>query len=201
MLIIQRRGGVLLLTNNTNAISLFEWLNKKVPTYIYSEKLEPELLQWLLPKIIISYNYQYIISEKIIEFMRGNIINLHISYLPYNRGSSPNIWSFIDDTPKGVTIHKIAKGLDTGDTICQKEIHFDEQKETLSSTYRRLNEEIVELFKSRWEDIYRENYTAVPQAGKGSYHTKKDLENLLSGKNFSYDMTISEFKKLMAGEF
>lgn len=132
--------------------------------------------------------------------MAGNIINLHISYLPWNRGSSPNIWSFIDDTPRGVTIHKIDIGLDTGDIIFQKNVSFDENKETLFSSYKKLNEEVVDLLKKHWQEIYKGNYVAVPQKGKGTYHKNRALEDLLGGTKISYGMTIQEFKKLIAGE-
>ena len=152
-------------------------------------------MQSLKPKIIVSYNYSFIIPEQIINFMGGNIINLHISYLPWNRGSSPNIWSFIDDTPKGVTIHKVEVGLDTGDIIFQKKIYFDEQKETLSSSYEKLNEEIVELLKQNWDKIFNEKYVATPQTRGGSYHKKADLQKFLNGKEISWDMTIKEFKR------
>ena len=45
-----------------------------------------------------------------------------MSFLPYNRGSHPNFWSFIDDTPKGITIHEIDEGADTGNIVFQKKI-------------------------------------------------------------------------------
>ena len=53
------------------------------------------------------------------------IINLHISYLPYNKGAHPNFWSFADNTPSGVTIHEVNENLDSGNIIFQKKIEFD----------------------------------------------------------------------------
>lgn len=73
---------------------------------------------------IISYGYRHIIPEEIIKKTKNPIINLHISYLPFNRGSHPNYWSFKEKTPKGVTIHFIDKGIDTGPILCQKEFFF-----------------------------------------------------------------------------
>ena len=35
---------------------------------------------------------------------KGKIINLHISFLPFNRGYYPNLWSHQEGTPSGVTI-------------------------------------------------------------------------------------------------
>lgn len=52
---------------------------------------------------LISYGYRHIISQDVLSLFPNRAINLHISYLPYNRGADPNLWSFIEDTPKGVT--------------------------------------------------------------------------------------------------
>ena len=54
-------------------------------------------------------------------------------------GQDPNLWSFIEDTPKGVTIHEIDEGIDTGDIIFQKEIVLN-SNETLASSYEKLQE-------------------------------------------------------------
>ena len=37
-----------------------------------------------------------------------------LSYLPFNRGKNPNVWSIIESTPCGATIHKIDEKIDTG---------------------------------------------------------------------------------------
>ena len=71
---------------------------------------------------MVSYGYRKIVLADVIDKMAGEIINLHISYLPWNRGANPNFWSFIDDTPKGVTIHEMSADLDKGRILCQKEL-------------------------------------------------------------------------------
>jgi len=68
-----------------------------------------EGIEWL-----ISYGYRHIFKPEVIQRFRGRIINLHISFLPWNRGVDPNQWSFLQDTPKGVTIHFIDEGIDLG---------------------------------------------------------------------------------------
>jgi methionyl-tRNA formyltransferase len=47
-----------------------------------------------------------------------------LSYLPFNRGAHPNFWSFIEKTQAGVSIHKINKGIDTGNIILRKKINI-----------------------------------------------------------------------------
>ena len=145
------------LTNNRNAIKLYDWLNKRCLTYIYSCKLHIKTVKALEPELIISYNFNYFINSEIIEYMKGKIINLHISYLPWNRGFSPNIWSFIENTPKGVTIHQVDEGLDTGKILFQREICFAPEEETFISTYDRLNEESFSYFKRTGNRSVTEN--------------------------------------------
>jgi methionyl-tRNA formyltransferase len=65
-----------------------------------------------------------IINEDLVNKLKNPIINLHIGYLPFNRGFHPNLWSFLENTPSGVTIHEIDKGLNTGPIILQKQINF-----------------------------------------------------------------------------
>jgi len=135
----------------------------------------------------VSYRYRHLIRKPIIEYLKGHIINLHISLLPWNRGADPNLWSFLEDTPKGVTIHVVDEGLDTGDIIAQKEIFFENSVETLATTYMKLNEEILELFKREWPSITKGNAARREQLGRGSSHSLKDrkrFEYLLAEKGW-----------------
>lgn len=135
----------------------------------------------------VSYRYRYIIRKPIIEYLRYNVINLHVSLLPWNRGADPNLWSFLENTPAGVTIHYIDEGLDSGDIIAQKEVVFDTSAETLATTYDRLNVEIVELFRSQWPLLMQSQASRWKQPSGGSFHKVKDKErfaHLLTGNGW-----------------
>lgn len=122
---------------------------------------------------IISYGYQHIIKQDILDQFPSRIINLHISYLPWNRGADPNIWSFLEDSPKGVTIHHMDAGIDTGDIIHQELVEmFD--NDTLSSSYAKLQATMVKAFKSVWPSIMDGTANRRPQEGPGSYHRMTD---------------------------
>ena len=125
---------------------------------------------------IISFGFKNIIKKHIIDLFQTNIINLHISYLPYNKGYHPNFWSFKDNTPKGVTIHLINEGIDTGDILIQKEITFSKEEDTLSKTYNKLIKEIQDLFIENCDDILNGNLKPKKQKGKGTFHYEKDLQ-------------------------
>lgn len=113
---------------------------------------------------LISFGYRHIIKKDIINKFINRIINLHISLLPYNRGADPNFWSYIEQTPKGVTIHYIDEGLDTGDIIVQKEVQDNIETDTLKTSYDRLINEIITLFNDNIEDILKGNVQSIPQS-------------------------------------
>ena len=189
---------ILLLSNNDNVKLLKDKLDKDYEVVLYHDKVTPEYIKELNPEIVISYNYSHIVKEDVIDLMGDKIINMHCSLLPWNKGASPNLWSFIDDTPKGVTIHVLEKGLDTGRLLLQEEVTFDEETETLASSYNKLQETIVDLLVSNLEDILDGNIFPTEQKGEGSYHRTSDLKALLNGREIDYNMTIKQFKEFIA---
>ena len=155
---------------------VFKFLNssRNLNVYFLSKQIRDKNLNKF--KIIISYGYKHIIPKKLIT---NNIYNLHISYLPFNRGAHPNFWSFIENTPSGVTIHKIDQGIDTGKIIYQKLIDFELFKNkkslTFANTYNSLKLEIENLFISNFKKIISKDFETQDQIGSGSFHNKKDL--------------------------
>lgn len=186
---------VLFLTNNQNTMELYNWLSDKCTIKLYDDPLSIDLIKKWNPDLVISYNYKYIIGQEVIDYMQGRIINLHISLLPWNRGSNPNIWSFIDSTPKGVTIHEISSKLDRGKIIYQQECVFDENVETFESSYCKLHQTMIGLFQRNWDNIKLGKYELQEQQGKGSYHNNKDLEKLKSICPFTWSDNISDYMK------
>jgi methionyl-tRNA formyltransferase len=124
---------------------------------------------------IVSFGYRHIIGQEVIKNFPNKIINLHISYLPWNRGSDPNLWSFLENTPKGVSIHFIDNGIDTGELIAQKRVE-SKPGDTLRSSYNRLNEAMENLFMKEWLEIRSGKVDGKPQFGKGSFHKRSDLK-------------------------
>jgi len=187
----------ILFLGDNHAKELADWLEQQGEKVVYSEdKINADRLKQILPDLIVSYNYKHIISTEVMRSVNGRAINLHISYLPYNRGAHPNIWSFLENTPKGVTIHYIDEGIDTGDIILQKEVYIDEDKETLKSSYEILHNEIQALFKKNWGKIKNNEIIPRVQTGESSIHFKREMskfEQFLSGKG--WDISIKEFKK------
>lgn len=114
----------------------------------------------------VSYGYRHIIKADVLNYLKGQIMNMHISYLPWNKGADPNLWSFLEDTPKGVTIHFVDEGIDTGDIVAQKEVIFDHECQTLETTYAQLQKEMMLLFEKTWPVVdiaggYASTQTAI----------------------------------------
>ena len=124
-------------------------------------------------EFLISFGYRRLIKKEILKHFKNNAINLHISFLPWNKGADPNLWSFLDATPTGVSIHILNEKIDEGDILCQKYINFYSE-ETLESTYQILNENIIELFKDNWLSILNNEIKPVKQNNNGTYHKKSE---------------------------
>ncbi len=138
---------------------------------------------------LISFGYRKIISKKLIQKLKRPIINLHISYLPYNRGAHPNFWSFINKTPKGVSIHEIDKGIDTGRVLFRKKItFFISKKTTFRTTYKILIREIEIMFKKNYKSIIEGKYKGNKQLIRTKLNKKKDLP-----RRINWDTSISDF--------
>ena len=124
---------------------------------------------------IISFGYRHIISEPYLTLFAHRIININTSLLPWNRGSDPNFWSWFDRTPKGVSVHEIDRGLDSGPLLAQATVDFgDLENATLATTHLQLMQGAASLFASAWPDIRVGNLRATPQHGGGSYHRTSD---------------------------
>lgn len=185
---------VLILSNNENVRLLSEKISGRCDLSLYSDAIDPDLIKCTEPDLVISYNYKHIVKEDVIDLLGDRIINLHCSLLPWNKGASPNIWSFIDDTPKGVTVHRLEKGLDTGKLILQKEVFFDEEKETLESSYNILQETITGLLSDNLDMISSGKYKMKEQPEGGSYHKTSDLKKIIGDNSIDYSMTIKQFR-------
>lgn len=189
---------ILFLTNNQNTKPLVDWLRHeaKEEVIIWNDKIMRKTIEKTVPDLIISYNYKYIIKEEILDLLPERVINLHISFLPFNRGANPNIWSFIENTPKGVTIHLVDTGIDTGDILLQDELVFKDEHETLSTSYQKLHERIQRLFMENWRRIKESQIIPQKQIGLGTSHSIKDFEKIepILGNN-GWDVSILELKK------
>lgn len=65
--------------------------------------------------------YGQILPQRLLDLPRHGAVNVHASLLPKYRGAAPIQWAFLDgEKETGVTIMKMAAGLDTGDILSQR---------------------------------------------------------------------------------
>lgn len=172
---------VIFLGVNDVGMRVYEWLGEREEVTIQclvTESDQLRLIRTLEPDIVVSVGFGHLVPEEVLVVPPAGCINLHPSYLPYNRGASPNVWSIVEDTPAGVTLHYMSAEIDRGDIIARREVdsRFDDSGKSL---YRRLEQAQFELFTDEWPAIERGEVSAEPQASDtGSYFSTNDFRDL-----------------------
>lgn len=132
----------------------------------------------LNPDIGLSLSFGYILKESLLSLLPQGCLNLHPAYLPYNRGAYPNVWSVIDGTPAGVTIHYIDQGIDTGDIVAQHKVPV-EATDTGETLYEKLEGESLELFYRVWPRLKLGQLPRLPRSPEiGSHHYVADVAKI-----------------------
>ncbi len=184
---------ILGLYHNELALELFDSLMKLGHEIVLSkEKLNPDWCREQKFDLVVSYTYRYILSEEIIDIFEGNVVNLHNSFLPWNRGADPNLWSVLEGTPRGVSLHYVNAGLDKGEVIAQALV-CDGVEETLASSYLNLDKAAKELFLKAFSFYPYWQGMKKKSLGKGSYHSLKDGE-LMKSVIDDYNISVLEFR-------
>lgn len=126
------------------------------------------------PEIIVSFGYRYLLPTEVLRTPKLGAINIHISLLPWNRGSDPNFWSWLENTPKGVTIHRMTEKLDRGPIVAQRQLEIDSSL-TLRQSYHQLVDCGVKLFPTGLDAVLR-GEPGLEQFGEvGTYHAKSQF--------------------------
>lgn len=114
-----------------------------------------------------------ILSEEILNMPELGCINIHASLLPAYRGAAPIQWAVLNgEKESGVTIMRMAKGVDTGDMLCKAAVPLDE-KETGGSLHDKLMEVGARLLVEALPKIERGELTAEAQREEDATHAGK----------------------------
>jgi Formyl transferase len=138
---------------------------------------------------VISFGYRHLLSPALLDTARRPVVNLHISYLPYNRGAHPAVWALLEDTPLGVTIHEIDQGIDTGPIIVQQRVDLESLNVSFNAVRALLVAKIEALFLRHMTAILDATYATAPQSGRGTFHNMRDLPPDLT----SLDINAGEY--------
>lgn len=150
----------------------------RVSTHLH----EGEDYEWLCalqPDVLISVWYGYLLKPTVLQLPPMGCLNLHPAYLPYNRGKFPNVWSIVEGTPAGATLHYMDEGVDTGDLIHRKLLQV-EPTDTGETLYHKLERLAIEVFQEAWPSIKAGTNPRIPQAtlGEGTFHYARDVERI-----------------------
>lgn len=159
------------------------------------EKPTLELIKSNEIDFIVSDRSRYLITQDIIDYLPRKIINLHPSFLPWNKGYYPNYWSIKNGTPHGVTLHYINAGIDGGDIIAQTRLSYTDD-DTLTTTYDRCRKFMVELFRLYWEDVRLCRVGSFMQeCDAGDIHYKKEFDCVFEKLPNGWDTKVRDIVK------
>lgn len=145
---------------------------------LFTEESQYTAIQKLEPEYLISAGFDHIIPDEILEVPTEDVINLHPSYLPYNRGVNPDIWSIVREEKAGVSIHYVTSEIDAGPILSRQEVEV-KPSDTARTLRKRLDERIVEMFIDEWENIYSGTVSVIEQDPlSGTSNHSSDLESL-----------------------
>ncbi len=137
-----------------------------------------ERIAALKPEAGVSAYFGYILGERFRALFPRGIFNLHPAMLPYNRGAHPNVWSIVEGTPAGVTVHLVDGGVDTGPIVAQRETPVY-PTDTGAALYHRLERDSLELFRDTWPTVEAGTYVTREQPpDEGTEHKAADLATI-----------------------
>jgi len=172
---------IIFLGVNDAGMRIYQWLCEQEDVFVHSlltTKEQLQIVETIQPHYIISCGYSHIVPQEVLEIPSEGCLNLHPSYLPYNRGANPNVWSIVEDAPAGVTLHRMDESIDTGEILAQKRVE-KRFSDTGKSLHQRLEDAQVELFKTAWPAVVANEISGESQdKNTGTYAQTEDFENL-----------------------
>ncbi len=126
----------------------------------------------------VSAAFGHILTGAVLNSFSRGVVNLHPSFLPYNRGAHPAAWSIWEGTPNGVTIHLMDSGVDTGPILAQRLVKLDDW-ETAGDAYLRNETEMIDLFCESYPSWLANEVIPLSQSGVATSHRVADLDRLI----------------------
>lgn len=156
-------------------------ISKKIKTFQFGKKISKnsiKKIRELKPDVILTVFWRFLVNQELIEIPKYGVINFHMGYLPFNRGANPNVWSIIENTTPGCTIHKINKDIDSGWILAQKKVDYYPE-DTAKDLYFRIFDNFLKLFKKKWIEIKKNKFKGKKiDINKGTIHYRKQFKNI-----------------------
>jgi len=196
-------GGVNIANNTKNILLAGVFSDEILPIFkdskdrVYhkfgNEKIDFDNIDMDKLDFAIFFGFKYKIPLALLG-KKTKFVNLHGSFLPYGRGVHPDIWTWIDSEPQGVSIHEMSGEYDEGDILFQKEIELDPNMVSINSTLDTLVVELSDLFKEKWIFIKNNKYSVIKQPPIGKKNRlKKHTKDIKHIVDEFCDKPVSEF--------
>lgn len=162
------------ISPNTNISKFKHLLGDQV--FILNLKNEEEI-SYILKKynLIFSAHCKQLFPKSLYESV--TCINIHPGYNPYNRGWYPQVFSIINKTKVGATIHLIDSEIDHGEIIDRVEVE-QYLSDTSLELYNRIIDAEIYLFEKNISRILENNFSTFLPEFEGSVNLKKDFKDL-----------------------
>jgi methionyl-tRNA formyltransferase len=127
----------------------------------------------LRPEVIVVAAYGQILPQTVLDLPKFGCVNVHASLLPKYRGAAPIQWAILNNEPEtGVTIMKMAAGMDTGDVLSQRATPIGPD-ETAAALYQRLATMGGELLTATLPAYAAGGITPQPQDNSAATYARK----------------------------
>lgn len=102
--------------------------------------------------LAISFDFGFIIPEKLFTYPKHKFVNIHFSLLPKHRGASAVQFAILaDEKEYGITYHYVTAKLDCGDILYQSKYPLNENfnsKEAYEFLFKKASEEITKVLEN-----------------------------------------------------
>lgn len=123
-----------------------------------------------------------------------NIYNIHFSELPKYKGMYTSVWPILyAESQSGVTLHKIDRGIDTGDIVAQKIFKLSE-KDRSQDCYKKYIDNSKDLLSEWFVKIINNQIQPKKQlAINSTYFSKKTID--YSNLSIDFDKTAWQIQR------
>jgi methionyl-tRNA formyltransferase len=118
-----------------------------------------------------------ILKPAVLELFPRGVVNVHPGYLPYNRGRNAQIWSIMDGTPVGATLHYMDDNVDTGPIVDRVEVTV-EPWDTGGSLRAKLEQACVNVTRSGWAAVRLATLPTPQDPNEGTFHRVGDVNGI-----------------------
>lgn len=142
--------------------------------------------------LFLSLEFDQIVKPE--KLKTDNVYNIHFSELPKYKGMYTSVWPILfAESKSGVTLHKIDRGIDTGDIIAQKVFELSE-KDRGQDCYRKYIDNSKVLLSEWFTKIINNQIESKKQLSINStYFSRKTID--FSNLTIDFDKTAWQIQR------